>query len=121
MELDPNSNLNSLSSRPAERSGIWWVTVIAIGILIGNILSFGTYELYQRWRLDQFMVTVNAMIDRQAKHSEKLRQQMTKERGVNAQLQQTCKFWRQQVQQENTEKNRNYRDIACARANNLFR
>ena len=121
MELDPNSNLASLHSRPAERSGLWWVTVIAISILIGNTLSFGTYELYQRWRLTQFMLTVDAMREKQAQISQKNRIKLKKKQEINAKLQQTCMFWRQQVKQEDTPKNRSYRDIACARANNLFR
>jgi hypothetical protein len=64
MELEPEPHrVDSLRPAKAERSGFWWVGVIAVGILIGNIFSYGAYELYQRWQLKQFMVTVDAMLE----------------------------------------------------------
>ncbi|MCW8907531.1 MAG: hypothetical protein OQL28_09780 [Sedimenticola sp.] len=133
MELEPDLyRLGNFNPKNTERSGVWWVTVIAIGVLVGNILSYGAHELYQRWQLAEFMVTVDAMLEKQHQRSVAQQKQISKdnlarqraaerERSVNAQFQKTCIFWSQQVQQENTETNRNYRDIACARVNGLFR
>lgn len=133
MQLDPDLNrLSSLQMHEEERSIVWWISVIAIGVLLGNVLSYAAYEVYQNWQLRKFMVTVDAMLDKQhqrsMEHSKLIAQQnierqraVDKQRAVDAQLQQTCMFWRQQVRQENTEKNRSYRDVACARLNGLFR
>lgn len=133
MELDPDLHrLSALQTHDEERSIVWWISVIAMGVLIGNMLSYGAYEMYQRWQLHEFMESVDAMLDKQHLRNEEqgkliARQSMerqrleTKQRAVDAQLQQTCMFWRQQVQQQNTESNRNYRDVACARVHGLFR
>lgn len=133
MELEPDLHrLGNFSPKITDRTGVWWVTVIAVGVLVGNIFSYGAYALYQRWQLAEFMVTVDAMLEKQHQQSVAQQKQIAKdnlarrraaekERSVNAQLQQTCVFWSQQVQKENTETNRSYRDIACARVNGLFR
>lgn len=133
MELDPDMRrLSALQEHDEERSIVWWISVIAIGVLIGNILSYGAYEMYQRWQLHGFMESVDAMLDKQhqrnmeqskliARQNIERQRLENKKRAVDAQLQKTCTFWRQQVQQENTATNRNYRDVACARVNGLFR
>ncbi|TVO75231.1 hypothetical protein [Sedimenticola selenatireducens] len=123
MELEPDltkiSNLRT--DHPSERSGLWWVIVIAIGVLTGNALSFGAQELYTQWQIKEFQVTVDAMIDKQRAQASANNKALAKQRSVDAQLQQTCNFWNDQVRQEDTKLNRQYRDTACARMNGLFR
>jgi len=127
MDLEPDHHrLAQLQTEDQERSGIWWATVIAIGVLFGNALSFGAYELYQRWQLQQFMVSLDAMLGRQhersLEHQKELaarnreRQRAAEhERSVRSQLHQTCMFWREQVRVDDSPKNRQYRDMACAK------
>ncbi len=133
MEIEPNfDRLSDLKTNTKERSGLWWVIVVAIGVLVGNALSFGAQELYTRWQIKEFMVTVDAMLDKQYERSleqKKLqmeqnvaqRKAIKRERSINSQLQKTCMFWREQVRKENTSQNRAYRDTACARVGGLFR
>lgn len=129
MELEADSRrLSQLSSGYSEeRTGIWWVTVIVIGVFLGNLLSFGAYQLYVSWELQQLADALKteateqaqlsmAEMERIAKNNAALRKEREKRNAVNAQLLQTCKFWRQQVVNENTAQNRAYRDAACSRA-----
>ena len=134
MELEPDPyRLAQLSANHREeRSGIWWVTVIVIGVFIGNLLSFGAYQLYMRWELNQLTISLRteaagqaerlkAEMERVAKNNEALRREREKQNAVNATLIQTCEFWRQQVAKENTSQNRAYKDAACSRASGSVR
>ncbi len=134
MELEPDTyRLSQLSSnRKEDRSGVWWVTVIVVGVFLGNLLSFGAYQLYVRWQLQQLVISLKTdaaeyaektkvEMERVAKKNEALRKEREKQTSVNAQLLQTCEFWRQQVARENTSQNRAYRDAACARATGSLR
>lgn len=131
MDLEPdNYRLAQLSSyQREERSGLWWVTVIMIGVLLGNLLSFGAYQLYVKWELQQLAITLKkeaaelserskVEMEQSAKQNEAARREREKQQAVQAKLLQTCNFWRQQVGKENTAQNRAYRDAACARAAN---
>ncbi len=134
MKLDPDpTRLAQLSAhhRP-EGSGIWWVTVIAIGVLIGNLLSFGSYKLYVSWELHRLAISLRTEAAKQAeiskvnmeritKNNEALRKEREKQSAINATLLETCAFWRQQVVNENTLQNRAYRDAACSRASSSVR
>jgi hypothetical protein len=129
MDLEPDTcRLAQLaSSQREERSGLWWVTVIMIGVLFGNLLSFGAYQLYVKWELQQlaialkkeaaeFSATSKAEMEQLAKQHEATRREREKQQAMQSKLLQTCNFWRQQVAKENTAQNRAYRDAACARA-----
>ena len=131
MELEPdNYRLARLSSyQREERSGLWWVTVIMIGVLFGNLLSFGAYQLYVKWELHQLAISLKkeaaelserskAEMDQLAKQNAAAQREREKQQAVQSKLLQTCNFWRQQVAKENTSQNRAYRDAACARAAN---
>lgn len=126
-----------------KRSGIMWVFIIVIGVFLGNVLSYGTYEAYSYWKLKMVMEAANsALKEQRIKSAEKrkiqerknliyqnqlqqqkiVRQlQLRKESAINSQLKKTCTFWRQQVNKENTAQNRSNRDLACARLNGSFR
>lgn len=128
MELEPNPRrLAELDAGYEKRTGAWWVTVIVIGVFLGNLLSFGTYQLYLQWELKQAAAAFkeasarqreisNAERARTAKQHAESQRALEKKKVVDAQLRQTCEFWRQQVRRENTSESRAYRDAACARA-----
>lgn len=129
MELEPDPHrLAQLGSYTREeRSGVWWVTVIALAVFIGNLMSFSAYQLYIQWELKRFTVSLGSAFEKQAEVSKAQMEQAArqnaearkvreKQNAVNAQLRQTCEFWRQQVARENTAQNRTYRDAACSRA-----
>lgn len=134
MELESHSYrlAKASPSYSDARSGIWWVTVIVIGVFIGNLLSFGAYQLYVRWELQQLAISwktgaaeqaerSRAKMQRIEKNNAALRKEREKQNAVHAKLLQTCNFWRQQVAKENTSQNRAYRDAACSRASNSIR
>ena len=131
MDLEPDTyRLAQLTSHQnEERSGLWWVTVIMIGVLFGNLLSFGAYQLYVKWELQQLAIALKkeatefsarskAEMEQMAKQNEAARREREKQQAVRSKLLQTCNLWRQQVAKENTAQNRAYRDAACARAAN---
>ena len=108
------------------RSGIWWVTVLMLGVLLGNVLSYGAYRVYIRWETEQAFKAFEAMnvqlrAQRAAESRERAAQAREqriateKRRAVDQQLWATCQFWREQVRQDNSSKNRTYRDAACAK------
>jgi hypothetical protein len=132
LESDPY-RLAQLSTHHEERhTGIWWVTVIVLGVFIGNLMSFGAYRLYVQWELQQIAIALKIETTEQAeklkvemarlaKKNEASRREQQKKSEVNAKLLQTCEFWRQQVIKENTVQNRAYREAACTRAINSAR
>lgn len=120
-----------LIPRESDRA-FWWVIVIFLGVFIGNLLTFGAYEIYVRWKLDQFVISLKseaaeqaesskAEMKRVAKSGEALRREREKQNAIIAKLLQTCEFWRQQVAKENTSQNQAYRDAACSRASSSVR
>jgi len=124
MELEPDlSKISHLrpSTRTNERSGLWWIIVIALGVLTGNTLSYGAKELHTRWQLRELMIVAEAMTEKQRANAAALAKQNAKQRSINARFQQTCNFWRSQVKSEDTAQNRQYRDTACAKVRGLLR
>jgi len=123
-----------------KRSGVMWVFIIVIGVFLGNVLSYGTYEIYSFWKLKIIMDAANTALEEQQLklseqrkiqerkniiHKNELKQQRIERQGekkrkneVRSQLQKTCTFWKQQVQKENTAIHRKNRDLACTRLNN---
>lgn len=143
LEPDYQRDIDFDSEVNKKRSGIMWVFIIVIGVFLGNVLSYGTYEVYNYWKLKMIMEAANSVLEEQKIKSaenhkiqerkniiyqNQLRQQkiarqqqLRKESAINSQLKKTCTFWRQQVNKENTAKNRSNRDLACARLNGSFR
>ena len=134
MNLEPNptrlAQLNADST--SQRSWAWWVSVIITGVFIGNLLSFGAYQLYALWQLKQISIAFNAELDEQRRISDANRARIAerdaaaqkerqREESTRATLQQTCDFWQQQVRNKDTSENRSYRDVACARVKGLYR
>ena len=143
LEPDYQRDIEFDSEVNKKRSGIMWFFIIVIGVFLGNVLSYGTYEVYNYWKLKMIMDAANSALEEQKIKSAENRkiqerksliyqkqlqqqkiarqQQLRKESAVNSQLKKTCTFWRQQVKNENTAKNRNNRDLACSRLNGSFR
>lgn len=130
MELDPDYHRLAQLQDVQQRSGIWWVTIIVLGVFLGNLLSFGAYTLYVRWEFIQFSNILSDELEKSAKQmradrAHRIREADARriaatrkaeaERAVRRQLSQTCQFWVQQVRREDTPKNRAYRDAACAK------
>ena len=91
-------------------------------------MSFGVKELYNQWQLKKLIITTNSIIAKNNEKSLKLKEEslkikreQRKNKEINNQLKSTCTFWKQQVINENTETNRKYRDMACAKVNQIFR
>jgi hypothetical protein len=129
MDLDSDQyKLSQFSDRKQiERTGLWWVTTIVIGVFLGNLMSFGAYQLYLKWELQQLAIALHDDTEAQFEHlksearrkaeiNEALRKEQESRNAVNSKLAQTCQFWTNQVAKENTAQNRAYRDTACARA-----
>lgn len=129
MQIEPDPyRLAQLNTRNREqRSGLWWVTVIIVGVFVGNLLSFGASQLYVRWELKQLTISLDAMTQRQAaelrvqqersaKQNAAARIEREKRNAVNAKLLQTCAYWKREVAKESNSQTRAYRDTACARA-----
>lgn len=53
MKVDPDHEHPSYfeDELPKQRSGIKWIFIIVIGVFLGNVLSYITYETYTFWRL----------------------------------------------------------------------
>lgn len=108
-----------------EKSGLQWIVIIAIGVLTGNAMSFGASELYNKWQLERLIITTSNIMAKNSEASLKLQKELKREqrqnRQINNQLQNTCNFWKQQVINENTKTNKRYRDMACAKVNQILR
>ena len=48
-----------------KRSGVMWVFIIVIGVFLGNVLSYGTYEIYSFWKLKIIMDAANTALEEQ--------------------------------------------------------
>lgn len=134
MHLDPDTRrLRELRENGDQRrGGAWWIATIAAGVLLGNLLSFGAYQLYARWQLHALMASTDAMLRKQQERARAdearlatelaaQRKERDRQASIDAQLQQTCEFWRRETGRENTARNREYRDAACARAGRPLR
>lgn len=134
MHLDPDTRrLRELRENDGHRrGGAWWIAAIATGVLLGNLLSFGAYQLYARWQLQVFMASTDAMLKKQQERARAdearlatelaaQRKERDRQASINTQLQQTCDFWRRETAKENTAQNRKYRDAACARTSGSLR
>jgi hypothetical protein len=133
MDLEPDyGRLASLAAlQREERSAAWWIAVIIVGVLIGNVLSYGAYKLYIRWEMHQIALAaeeamrvqtarIKAQSEQMAKENAARAKERQRQLAVNQQLRQTCEYWKEQLRQENTSQNRAYRDAACARAAGAF-
>ncbi len=142
MKVDPDyERLSYLDDEPTkQRSGIMWVFIIVIGVFLGNVMSYVTYETYTFLRLKIAMEDATAKMEKQTalslkqsklrtqqnyirqqeiqKQNAERQRQINAQSSINKQLQKTCDFWHQQVNSENTASNRSNRDLACLRAHN---
>lgn len=120
------------------RSMSEWVFIIAVGVIVGNAISFGFFKIYQQWEIRQFTAAFTAMAEvlteegrEMQRESAAKRQQLAEQnrrreakreqrRSAYQSAQRTCEFWRSQILKENNSKNRTYRDAACSRARSLM-
>lgn len=142
MEIDKDtlSRKQSLlfSDSPPRLPTFYLIAIIAIGVAAGNgITALAAYawariQLHQiaqeleawsqKQRAQQEKASEKARIEAEVKRlqaeQERRRNQIERSRSQNAARinAETCKFWNQQVQKENTAYNRSMRDAACKRA-----
>ncbi len=142
LEPDYQTDMEFTHDVKKKRSGTMWVFIIVVGVFLGNVLSYGAYEVYNYWKLRMLMEAAssaleeqktkilenrkiqerkNTIYQKQLQQQELARQQQLRKKSViNAQLRKTCTFWRQQVENDNTAVNRSNRDLACSRLSGSF-
>lgn len=102
------------------------MSAVAIGVFVGNLISFGVYQLYVEWEFRSALVVFERMIERQAESSRETMEKLARENQARvqeqqeaaaaiAQLRKTCEYWTKVVRTENTPVNREYKQMACAR------
>lgn len=132
MELNPEPDHPALRNPRTPPSLVSWLAIIILGVVIGNIVTLALYEAYQNWQLQRALTAFTAMTERMAAEAKLAAAEASRRSAVAAkaaaeqnrlqqQFNSTCNYWQQQVSRENTTQNRSYRDMACARANGLFR
>ncbi|OOY86419.1 hypothetical protein BOW14_08250 [Solemya velum gill symbiont] len=131
MKLNPNPELNdvieAIEENNRQHSSIWWIIVIAIGVLLGSVASHISIEAYYKWQTEK-RVKESAIImqEKLEKASQKVADQVRvtaeekkedrKKHPKYIQLKQVCEFWQQQVNIQNSQKNRSLRNSACREA-----
>jgi len=122
-------------------SGLKWLLVIAVGVFLGNAAFFGLERAILYWEIKQVAIAATAIMDQssrniaatkkaqEARIAEKRKVMAAQAKQQKIELQQkqvgyrsakvTCDFWNQNLQIENTEKNRMYRNQACNLMNNF--
>ncbi|MFW5451384.1 MAG: hypothetical protein ACKE9I_07275 [Methylophagaceae bacterium] len=105
-----------------------WIIIIALGIFIGNMGSWGSQRAIDNWLLQQAIEDINKQtsIQKQINNErlekqQKLSAEQAKKRHIDLQKKQagfrqaseTCNFWNQQLAKENTAQNRMNREQAC--------
>jgi hypothetical protein len=116
-----------------------WLIIIALGVFIGNMATFGVEKAVFYWELKQVGLAASAAMKEsnekmlaqrrimEANSAERKRaideknkirqiQNEQKQAGLR-QATETCNFWRQQVKGENSVKNRRNTEEACALMN----
>jgi len=48
-----------------EKSGLLWVFIILVGVFLGNVLSYGMYEIYNYWKLKMIIEAASTALDAQ--------------------------------------------------------
>jgi hypothetical protein len=92
-----------------------WILIIAFGVALGLTLFAAMLIGLERSGfspardLARFLPTSVITPEQQ-------RDAATRER-----LEATCRYWKEQVEQADTQQNRAFRDMACARADGLYR
>ena len=116
-------------------SSLKWVLVIALGVFIGNVMSFGLERAVLYWELKQVAIAATTALEQTSRNmaasrkaqearaaeqrkvvAEKAKQQrieLQQKQAGYRQAKDTCDFWNQHLRTENTEKNKMYRDQAC--------
>ena len=101
-----------------------WILVIAFGVFLGNMASYGVEKGVQYW---EFYQLAKALEMETQKMSEKraVQQKLNEAQAKQSQIEnqnksaalrqatETCNFWQQQILTENTPENRMHRDQAC--------
>jgi len=96
MKVDPDyERISYLEDETAKQhSGIKWVFIIIIGVFLGNVLSYVTYETYTIWRLKIAMETASAEMNEQTARSIKQSKLRTQQNLVR----------QQEIRRENAER-----------------
>ncbi len=128
MKLNPDLSdvIEAINECKCQHSAFWWVSVIAIGILLGSVASHVSIEAYYKWQTEK-RVRESAVImqEKLEKASKKVATQARisaeekedrRKHPEYIQLKQVCEFWQQQVNIENSQKNRSLRNSACSQA-----
>lgn len=132
MEISPEPDHPALRNTRSGVTAPSLLVVVILGVLIGNAITLVTYEAYQAWRLQRALMAFTAMTERVAAEAklaaaEASRRTATaakaaaRQHHLQQQLDGTCSYWQQQLAREDTAQNRSYRDMACARAQGLYR
>ncbi len=124
---------NLIDSRP---SLAHWLFIISFGVFLGNVASFGLERAVLYWELKQVSIAATAALEQTNRNFDSARKaqaaklaeqnklrliqdqdrqfkQEQKQAGLR-QANETCNFWKQQLQVENTEQNRIYKNEACS-------
>lgn len=97
----------------SDRSGISWIIIIAIGVLLGNVLSFLCYSFYSAGKFPLSLNDLQGALPGKTAYSPEQAEAQKKLDG-------TCAYWNEQVERKDSEQYRAFRDMACARARGLY-
>lgn len=98
----------------SERSAISWVIIIAIGIVLGNTVTFMAYSFYSTGKVPRSLDDLTAVFSRESV-------QDPEQLAIQKRLEGTCEYWEEQLERKDSEQNRAFRDMACARAKGIYR
>ena len=97
------------------------VIVIATGVCLGNVISFGLLIVYQSSIIEDVAIKERPMVSKSKEQVElegrQLRSKELEQKSIRQQLIKTCNFWERQVEKEDIKENRRLRDTACAKVN----
>ena len=100
--------------RPA-RSALSWILIIALGVALGLALFLAILAGLERSGFSPARELAGLLPTGVVTPAQQ-RDAATQER-----LDATCRYWQEQLEQADTQQNRAFRDMACARADGLYR
>lgn len=129
MKINPELSdvIEAIEESNRQHSSVWWIIVIAIGVLLGSLASHISIEAYYKWQTEKRVKESAAIMQNKLeKASQKVATQVRisaeekkedrRKQPEYIQLKQVCEFWQQQVNIENSQKNRSLRNSACNQA-----
>lgn len=112
MKVDPDyERLSYLEDEPTKQhSGIKWIFIIVIGVFLGNVLSYATYETYTFWRLKIAMEAATAGMEKQTTLSLKQSKLRTQQNLVR----------QQEIRRQNTERQKQINSQNAERKRQIY-